>query len=244
MKHILSYLILIAYFCISFTAPINVRAKTSFARIEQSTNIYKSPNINNKIDNIYCIAEESYFVEILDTLENLYRVNYNGVTGYINKSDVRLITNTPTTPYPCNIDIILGSNCNLRRTPTTQGANNIISTIYANTSDITFVGRSFGEEAIDFGGTTWYYVCYQGNYGYIYNNYVKSITPIYTSVEEFEYQTEQLSTTRNPITHTPSLIIIILLTIPLFITILLLYLPKKIKLHHKSKPKQKIKDNF
>ena len=36
----------------------------------------------------------------------------------------------------------------------------------------------------------------------------------------------------------------VLLTIPLFITILLLYLPKKVKLQHKSKPKQKTKDNY
>jgi hypothetical protein len=216
-----------------------IKADTNYARINKTTEIYKTFSDNNSLENILCLAEVTYYVEIISDYDTLYKINYNGIVGYIKKTDVKKIQNTPITPYPYNIKLTINSNCNLRSTPTTKSSsNNTISIVYTTSEDIVFIGRAIGEEAIDFGGNTWYYVCYNGDYGYIYNNYVKSITPIYKNSEKYEYINETTSSINNPITHTPSLIIIIFLSIPLFLVIIILYLP------HKNKPtkskKQKI----
>ena len=65
------------------------------------------------------------------------------------------------TPYPSNIKIVVGFDCNLRSSPTTKtNVSNIISVVNAGETNLQFIGRVFSEEAIDFGGTTWYYVNY------------------------------------------------------------------------------------
>ena len=216
-----------------------VVAECQFARIEKTTELFKTTSTDTSLDNIICLIEETYFVEIIADYDQLYKVTYNGVTGFVKKTAVKKISDTPTTAYPYNIKIVMNSNCNLRSTPTTKSTvNNVISTIYTDTNEIVFIGRTTGEEAIDFGGTTWYYVCYKGQYGYIYNNYVKSITPIYKNTENYTYYEEISINNTNPITHTPSLLITILLSIPLIFVLIILYLPNR---HKKTKStKQKI----
>ena len=228
MRKLCIVLILIA---ISFYPHNNliIYANTSkFARIERTTEIFKSNSTSQNLDNILCLAEETYYVELISDYDTLYKVNYNGITGFIKKTDIKEISNSPITPYPYNIKLIINSNCNLRSTPTTKSnINNVISTIYTTSDNITFIGRVIGEEAIDFGGNTWYYVCYNGDYGYIYNNYVKSITPIYQNNETFTYATNISNKIENPIKDPPSLIIMFILSIPLFAVLFILYLPKK-----------------
>ena len=111
--------------------------------------------------------------------------------------------------------------------------NNVITTLNSGESEITFIGRIFSDEAIDFGGTTWYYVKYKDHYGYIYNKYVKSITPIYENTEPTLKYVEPNEKITNPITHTPSILIIILLFIPCIFILIILYSPK----FHFHKPK-------
>lgn len=237
MKRLIIILILLVTSCSKFNN-FTALAETNFARIEKTTELYKTNIVNSNLDNILCLAEESYFVEIIADYDNLYKVSYNGVTGYIKKTDVKKINNSPITPYPNNIKIIMNTNCNLRSSPTTKtNTNNVISTIYSNTTNITFIGRTMGEEAIDFGGNTWYYVCCDGQYGYIYNNYIKSISPIYKNNESFSYYEEFPLTNINPISHTPSLIIMIILAIPLLFVLLILYLPNKHKKVKNNKAK-------
>lgn len=232
-------LILILIMFINSLFPLNnnfVQAKSKYARANESINLYKYIE-NNNINNIICIVEKTYFVEILSELENYYKVNYNNVFGYVKKNDVALISNTPSTPFPYNIKLTTASDCNLRSSPTIKSTtNNIISTVPKGESNITFIGRIFSDEAIDFGGTTWYYVKYKDNYGYIYNKYIKSITPIYENTETSIPYTESNETIINPITHTPSLLIIIILFIPCIIILLILYLPRKF--HKKVKVKK------
>lgn len=220
-------------------------ASTRYARVSTSTEIYRSTSGSIDISNIYCLAEETYFVEIIGEYEEYYRVIYNSINGYVKRNDVQEISNTPSTPYPYNIKIVIGSNCNLRSAPTTNtSSNNILTTIYSGESNITFIGRIYSEEAIDFGGTTWYYVNYNGTYGYIYSKYCKSITPIYPNQEEVTYLSAQSSRITNPITHTPSLIIVIILLLPCIALLLILYLPKSHKKKAKPKKSPKIFDRY
>lgn len=242
------FLIAIVIILIAFSSRTNIISlaeSSRYARVEKSTEIYKNPNDNNDIKNIICLAEQSYFVKIIGDYENYFRVYYNDINGYVKKNDVKEITNTPSTPYPFNIKLTIANNCNLRSSPTTKSNNNnILTTLYANETNFTFIGRVFSEEAIDFGGSTWYYVNYNGTYGYIYNQYISSITPIYSNTDEFTYLTQQEERIKNPITHTPSLIIIILLLLPCIAVLLILYLPTKKQNKAKIKKIPKIFDRY
>lgn len=220
----------------------NVYANTRFARVENATNLYSNSSNNSSV---ICIVEKTYFVQILNETDDMYKVNYNGVSGYVNKNDVKEITSTPSTPYPQNIKLKIGSNCNFRSSPTTKTqTNNVLSTISAGETNLEFVGRIFADEAIDFGGNTWYYVKYLGEYGYIYNKYVQSITPIYENTESYSYLQNTTNVIQNPITHTPSLMLIIIMSIPLFAILLILYLPKKFKQKQKKQKQIKIIDKY
>ena len=206
---------------------INVYADSNYARAENPTYLYKFSTEDQSINNIYCLIEKGYFVKILDIVDSFYYVNYNGVSGFVKKNDVKEINETPQTPYPSNIKLVIGSNCNLRSSPTTNTPNNIIATLTSEESNIKFIGRIFSDEVIDFGGKTWYLVEFDGKLGYIYNKYVKSITPIYENQEKTTYKNQINYDISNPITNTPSLIIIIILLLPcIFILFLLYYHPK------------------
>lgn len=245
MKKLYLCLCLILIILLTPLDSINVSANTRYARVVQSTNLFRTPDDNNNISNIYCLAEETYFVEIISEHNEFFRVLYNNVTGYVKRNDVKEISNTPSTPYPYNIKMVIANNCNLRSTPTTNSStNNILSTIYSGEENLTFIGRIYSEEAIDFGGTTWYYVNYNGTYGYIYSRYLKSITPIYKNVEDVTFLSDSQEHISNPITHTPSLILIIVLLVPCIGLLLILYLPKRTKKRRRPPKSPKIFDKY
>ena len=204
--------------------------------ISGNINLYRLSVEDNNIENILCLVEKTYFVEIISDNVDSYKVNYNGIVGYIKKNDVVIVQNEPTTPFPVNIKITIGSNCNLRSTPTTHpSTNNIISTIYSGETDLTYIGRIFAEESIDFGGTTWYYVSFNGQRGYVYNKYIKSITPIYPNNEETIIKSESNFTQVSPLSETNNIIIIILLFIPCMAILFILYLPRKNSTRQRTK---------
>lgn len=196
--------------------------------VNGNVNVYKLSTANDSIDNVLCIVEKTYFVEILSETADDYKVNYNGIIGYVKKNDVVLVSGTPSTPFPVGINLVLGSNCNLRSTPTTKSASsNVISTLSKNESDITFIGRVFAEEVIDFGGNTWYFVICNGEKGYIYNKYIKSVSPIYPNTEEISLYKSSEFTSLNPISEPNCVIIIMLLFIPCVAILIILYYPFK-----------------
>ena len=245
MKKFIIIITLILIYCITPASTI-VMANTHYARATESTFLYKLTTSSTNLTEIILIVEKIYFVEILSENSSNYKVNYNGQIGYVKKNDVELVSNIPNTPFPNNIQIIICSDCNLRSTPTTKSStNNIITTLHANEKNIQFIGRIFADEVIDFGGTTWYYIKYNNQYGYIYNKYVKSITPIYENKEESVPVNDLSLNNTNPLTDSPSLIIIILLFIPIIIILFILYLPREKLLQHNKKSKHKeIKEKY
>lgn len=236
-------LILIIYTITVLVHPskIYVTAKTpKYARAEiANVNLYKLSVEDNDINNILCLVEKTYFVEIISDNVDNYKVSYNGLTGYVKKNDVVLVQNIPTTPFPVNIQITVGNTCNLRSSPTTHpSTHNIITTINAGETNLKFLGRIFAEESIDFGGTTWFYVSYNGEKGYIYNKYIKNTTPIYPNNEATVLYSKTEFTQVNPLNEPNSIIIMILLFIPCVIILFILYLPRKTRIKsHKKKIK-------
>lgn len=237
MKVLITFILLLFY-SLAPNSYILVSANTGkFARaLNGNVNLYRLSVDDNNIENVLCLIEKTYFVEIVSDNVDCYKVNYNGISGYIKKNDVALVQNEPTTPFPVNIKMTIASNCNLRSSPTTHpSTNNILSTIYSGETNLTFIGRIFAEEAIDFGGTTWYYVSHNGQRGYIYNKYIKSITPIYPNTEETIAVSTNNFTQVSPLNDSNSIIVIILLFIPCIGILILLYLPRKTSTRQKAK---------
>ena len=209
-----------------------VFAEGSWAQVVTSgCYVYKTPEINNNIKNIICVAENTYYVEIVSKVnETFYKVNYNGyIGGYVLIDEVKKVNGSPVTPYPSDIRLTTyDKNCYLRSTPTKD--DNVISIIPSNYNGLTFIGKTYGEQIGDFEDNIWYLVEYLGTIGYIYSSYVANINTIFPNTENLSYQNNDYDTIINPLSNTTAIIIIVALTLPTLIIIYILYRkPKKIK---------------
>lgn len=204
---------------------------TQYAQIKNSnTYLYKSAELNT-YQNKWCLIENSYFVKILNNYNSdFYKVEYNGLTGYVLKNEITLINEIPQTPYPNNISFKIGQNgCYMRTSPQIKEViNNTICTVPSNTK-LKYLGKIIGEEAVDLKGSIWYLTEYNGNIGYIYSGYTHSINAINTNMEAVTTYTNETISTINPLTNMECIIIIIITLIPCLIILYLLYKPKKLK---------------
>ena len=211
---------------------VQVSAKTpEYAQIKNSsTYIYRSAELDESISNKYCLIEETYFVKIVRNFNDLfYKVEYNGITGFVKKDEVMLINETPLFPYPSNVyfNINNTSSCYFRSAPKIRDTfNNTICTIAAGTKNIKYIGKIIGDEAIDFGGTIWYYAEYNGINGYVYASYTNSITTISHSSEQVTQFNGYDFSRINPLTNPMCVFIIVVTLIPFIFVLFLLYLPK------------------
>ena len=194
---------------------------TQYAQIISSGEfLYRYDVYDTHYDNLICLLENTYYVEILGETEDAYRVNYNGVGGYVKHTTVRKVKGTPITPYPTDIRLLTYSkNCYLRSTPQVNNDNKI-SILPANCESLKYIGKTLGETVEDFGKNTWYYVEYLNVKGYIYSSYVTSISSVFPNGETLGF-IEDTPRTINPLTNTECIIIVVLLTLP---TLLILYL--------------------
>ncbi len=202
-----------------------------YARITSSNaRLYKTATENNNISNVICYLEETYFVEVLLNFNiDFYKVSYNGEIGYALKSNLELVEGTPKTPFPISTITTTNSRCYLRSSPEVQPSNlNTLCVIPSNCNKIKYIGKAFGTEAVDYKGTTWYYVEYLETKGYIYNNYIANISSIYQNLENLQ----PLSTVKeiiNPLSTPKCAIIIAIISAPCLFILILLYKKPAIK---------------
>lgn len=214
----------------------------SYAQITSENGyLYRNPTSNPDISNIWCKLEQTYFVEIInDYNDDFYKVNYNSIIGFIKKSEVKEITNTPISPYPSNINIKINSTsgCYLRELPISKTTtSNIIKTIDKGTNNLLFVGYAYGDECIDLKGSLWYLVKHNNDIGYIYSDFVENKVTIYPNIEEVSFHIKDYTSSMlNPLSDTSTLITTIIITIPCIFILILLFTAKP-KLN-KSKPKK------
>ena len=238
-KNLFKVLISILIFSICFVMPISgnsfeaINATTAkYAQIKNSnTYLYKSAELsftNNK----WCIIENSYFVKILQNYNaQFYKVEYNGIVGFVQKNEIQLVNEIPNTPYPNTIKFNIGkTSCYMRSNPKTKDVtDNTLKIIPANTKNLKFIGKIIGEEAIDFNGSIWYLTEYDGEVGYVYSGYTNSISSVLKNVEKVSNFTGSDFSKVNPLTNLQCIIIILLTLIPTLIILYLLYTPKKLK---------------
>lgn len=193
--------------------------------------LYRNPTSNPDIDNIWCEIEKSYFVEILnDYNDDFFKVNYNSVVGFVAKDDVKEVVSAPISPFPSNINVNINSTsgCYMRSSPISKTTtNNIIHTLDKGTSNILFIGYSYGDECVDLKGNLWYLVKYNNDIGYIYSDFVEKKITLYPNVEEVSYIIKDMSSTMlNPLSDTSTLIVVVLILIPCIFILILLFIPK------------------
>lgn len=215
-----------------FNCTSTVYAKSpTFAQIKNSnTYIYKSAELNESISNKLCLVENSYFVKIINNFNNdFYKVEYNGITGYVKKENLVLVSGTPVNPYPNNIYFnINNTSCYLRSSPKIKDTiNNTICIVPAGTKSLRYIGKIIGEEAIDFNGTIWYLTEVNGTTGYVYSAYTNSITTIGENTETISLFTGYDYSKVNPLSNTTCIFVILITIIPFLIILFLIYLPRK-----------------
>ena len=202
---------------------------TEYARIIERTAIYKSDLVTDN-SNIICLLEPTYFVEIIsDYNDKVCLVNYKGIDGYVLKSDIKKVSETPKNPYPSSKIKTFSNKCNLRSSPSADGT--VLVPIPANT-ELDYIGKVYGESVMDYNGEIWYLVDYLGFKGYVYNGYLTSLPLVSPNTEEISFLEGNNFLQVNPLSNESCIIMIVLILIPSILILILLF--KKPKLVQKK----------
>ncbi len=222
-------IIIIYILLISLFPKVIAFATQGYARITTSYSyLYKSASSEIQ-DNIICYLEETYFVYItLDYNEDFYKVTYKDIDGYVMKSNVSRVLGSPSQAYPATSMTTINNKCYLRSSPKIT-EDNIITVVPQNCSDLEYIGKIYGEEAIDYQGNLWYFVSFYGVNGYIYHKYVDNIKSIAINIETMEQYANNLNKNPTPLNNLECGIIIAILSFPIIFIILIMYKSPKAK---------------
>ena len=155
--------------------------------------VYKTPNEDDSIANIYFELPKTYFVELLSKSGNFYEAKYIDFIGYVKKDCVQAVASTPINPYLKNITFRVYSELsqNIWSSPTTQEGSNILTQMPHLTKNISYIGKINGECLIEGRTNVWFYCKYtKANldyYGYVYSDFCDETTQINNNMEEVTY---------------------------------------------------------
>ncbi len=200
--------------------------------------LYSSPSSTSPLFQL----PYSYFVKINDVSESYYAVTYKDLTGYVLKSEVRLMEGTPNTPY-LNTSFSIFTPYYLYELPSTN------SSAYCEVDEqqFSYYGSISGERVSD-KSDIWYYASANVNgiiyHGYIYSEIANSLPEIVINTEEFEEVDESVLTDATPQFNSLStgtkVLLIIAITVPSVFILFFLIKPNKLT-KSKSKPEKKIR---
>ena len=227
--------------------------KTQYAKVKNECVLYKSKEMKNSLDDVYFTVPETYFVVILETInENCFKVQYDKYFVYVESNKITLVNFVPI------IKCLEGVKCTIKETSGTQIWNkpgtegNALTTIPAGTLNITYVAKTYGDIPIGGESNVWYYVNYtplsnETNVyeGYIYSENVGSISEIIanaeTDVETFKTE-DVVEKNTFKISSTFKTVLIAIITIPIILLIsIILY--KFVKFIRKNTNKQDFENN-
>ncbi len=243
---------------VNFLSPVlyTYATKIYYARITlPATALYAFPLVTSEIK--FYLAQ-SYFVKLLKKEnENFYEVEYmNGITGYVQKSDLKFVIGTPINPFPSNLNlqIIAPDGLNLCLRPC-ENETTVIK--IPRNKTVSYYGEIHGEKLIPYQGYTdiWYYCKYTDGeneyFGYLY--YYYCYPSIISTVQNNEVldlceepdlnQTSEATTQPDfiaSLSKTAQYVIIFLVCLPCILIIYLLFKPTKITVDN-GKRKRKIR---
>lgn len=192
-KKLLFFLSPIILLLICFTNPtILSHAKSSqyttytYAQIKNDNSyLYKNCS-STSLTNAYFALPNTYFVLLISNInEDFYKAQYKDIVGYVLKSDVTPVAETPKTPYPKNITFRTYSSDGTKvfSSPYNTNSPTIVESIKV-LEEVEYYGEIIGDEFIEDRGFTWYYCkTNNNNYGYLYKGLCDMLTTFSPNTE-------------------------------------------------------------
>lgn len=156
---------------------------TTYALIvENNALFYRTPTNDDSAQNIWFYLPETYFVEIIRQVDNIfYEARYDGISGYVKFSDINIKDYTPASIYPLDLQLKISavdSTVKVRSVPSVSG--NIVATLEWG-DIVTYYNKTAGEE-LEPSNPYWYYVIVENDGltvgGYVYSTNVQIISDI------------------------------------------------------------------
>lgn len=225
-------------------------AKTSYTTytyaqvLQDEVYLYKTPSTPATL-NAYFELPKTYFVLLLSNLDDtFFKAQYKDVVGYVLKTSVSPVKEKPSNPYPSYATFRVYTSDGLKMLNSPFNTKN--STIVSNAlllENLEYYGKISGDEFIENRGTTWYYGKNSNNQkGYLYSGFcdgLSTISPNTEVVTKIDYPTfnNDNGYLYNLVNLTTPLkiLLIILVTIPCFVLVYLLFKPFELE---KRRPKQ------
>lgn len=255
-KILLFYIILLSCFNIDNVENFSYAKSQSirYAKVSSGCLLYKSQDLKDDIDNIYFVVPETYFVTILEDVdEYVCKVQYDKYIGYVKREFISMATFVP------NIKTLSDIKCDIKQTSGTQIWNkpsadgNVLAIIPAGEIGVNYISYVYG--VIPTGGevNVWYYISYTPSTnttnvyeGYVYSENVTNLSDIPVNLEDNPevYVESNVSDENNiHISSTFKTVIVALISIPIILLIsIILY--KLIKFIAKYTNKNKNENNY
>jgi len=223
-----------------------------YAKIEDDGVLLFKTNTSLSLENAYFEIPKTYYVLLISNIDNnFYRAQYRDVIGYVLKTSVTPVEETPDTPYLENVTF---------RVYSTDGTNIFSKTTNTSTLEpsnqvevletIDYYGKLSGDEYIENRGRTWYYGKSNSNKtGYFYAGLCDNLSTIIENNEPYTpiadpFADDDTSYLYSLASITPALKItlVLIITLPAFAIVFLLFSPMKTK---KKLKKQRLeKDKY
>ncbi len=149
--------------------------------ISNNANLLKMSVKFEDPSSIYFLLEESYFVKILNKVQDdFYYVEYKDIKGYVKAENIAIVNEQIQNPYLDNITFNIAKDCFLYNEPKNNEKNQILKLIKDQT--ITYYGKIFADQIQSNSGDVWYYSSVETEngkiFGYIHSSYTYNLSPI------------------------------------------------------------------
>ncbi|HEY8390169.1 MAG TPA: SH3 domain-containing protein [Clostridia bacterium] len=202
--------------------------------VESKSVLYRNPVNSDTLDNIYFYLPETYFVEVLEKIDDVfYKVRYVDVVGYVKFSAINIKNYVPVSVFPTNLSLKINGDItvNVRSLPDTSSA--LITTLPSGTS-VEYYNKTSGQE-LNSGSAYWYYVKIntgtQTLYGYVYSDYItlnsEIIYPNDISPMPVSNEKDPDEILNDKYTFWTQIIIALAVCIPIVFIIYLIFKPRK-----------------
>jgi hypothetical protein len=202
--------------------------------VEANSVLYRNPADLDTPDNVYFFLPETYFVEVLEQVDQVfYKVRYDDIIGYVKFSAINIKDYEPVSCFPSNLFLTISGDitANVRALP--DATSELVATLPSGAS-AQYYNKTLGQE-LNSGSAYWYYIKIQNGaktqYGYVYADYVavqnEIIIPNDTSpkpLPSVQDPEEKLNDTYNFWTQ---IIIALAICIPVVFLIYLIFKPRK-----------------
>ena len=230
-----------------------------YYKCDSSCLLFKTSDITDmSITNIHFIVPEGYFVKkIREISSTTLEVSYAGKTGFVMTERVREVDFLPENKYLQNItfDISSFSGTKLWKTPSTTESNNIlVSHIPAGTKNISYIAEARGEIPAGATSSVWYFCNYSPIddptsvfEGYIHSEKTINLSTIPENIEgKIQETTDNIGAQTNTLelSKNVQIILISLISLPLLVIVVLLFLSSKRKDTQMSQNKSENEDIY